>query len=45
MIEIFLNQITNHILAIEHTEIHLYQGNYVVMKILKKSVINLIGEK
>lgn len=24
----FLNQITNHILAIEHTEIHLYQGNY-----------------
>lgn len=24
----FLNQITNHILAIEHTEINLYQGNY-----------------
>lgn len=24
----FLNQITDHILAIENTEIHLYQGNY-----------------
>lgn len=24
----FLNQVTNHILAIENTEIHLYQGNY-----------------
>lgn len=24
----FLNQVTDHILAIENTEIHLYQGNY-----------------
>ena len=24
----FLNQVTNHILAIENTEIHLYQGNF-----------------
>lgn len=24
----FLNQVTNHVLAIENTEIHLYQGNY-----------------
>lgn len=24
----FLNKVTNHILAIENTEIHLYQGNY-----------------
>lgn len=24
----FLNQVTNHILAIENTEIHLYQGDY-----------------
>lgn len=41
----FLNQITNHILAIEHTEIHLYQEIMLVMKILKKSVINLIRRK
>ncbi|RVU73904.1 ribosomal protection-like ABC-F family protein [Lactobacillus xujianguonis] len=32
----FLNQVTNHILAIENTEIHLYQGNFATYESVKK---------
>ncbi len=32
----FLNKITNHILAIENTEIHLYQGNFASYEETKK---------
>lgn len=32
----FLNQVTDHILAIENTEIHLYQGNYASYEDTKK---------
>ena len=32
----FLNQVTDHILAIENTAIHLYQGNYSTYEVTKK---------
>lgn len=32
----FLDQVTNHILAIENTAIHLYQGNYSTYEVTKK---------
>lgn len=33
----FLNQVTDHILAIENTEIHLYQGNYAIYENTKRN--------
>ncbi|WP_125606593.1 ribosomal protection-like ABC-F family protein [Lapidilactobacillus bayanensis] len=33
----FLNQVTDHILAIENTEIHLYQGNYAAYEATKNN--------
>ena len=32
----FLNQVTDHVLAIENTEIHLYQGNYATYEQIKE---------
>lgn len=32
----FLNQVTNHVLAIENTEIHLYQGTYATYEQIKE---------
>ena len=32
----FLNQVTDHILAIENTEIHLYQGNFTAYEDTKQ---------
>ena len=31
----FLNQVTDHVLAIENTEIHLYHGNYATYEQIK----------
>ena len=33
----FLNQVTDHVLAIENTEIHLYQGNYATYEQIKEA--------
>ena len=42
----FLNQVTDHILAIENTEIHLYQRQLLrPMKKLKQKEMNSTGKK
>lgn len=41
----FLNEVTDHILAIENTEIHLYQGNYAAYEDTKQKRDNFNREK
>ncbi|WP_369823607.1 ATP-binding cassette domain-containing protein [Lactobacillus sp. HT06-2] len=41
----FLNQVTDHILAIENTEIHLYQGNFAAYEDTKNKRDNFNREK
>lgn len=41
----FLNEVTDHIMALENTEIHVYQGNYASYEDTKISVTTLIKQR